>query len=98
MNPANHPMSVVNRPGKSTQQPIKTSNQPSNLAHMPKIELHCHLDGSMGLEVTRQLLAERGEYYELAQLRQLLEAPKDCNSLAEYLERFDLPIRCLQTK
>jgi adenosine deaminase len=68
------------------------------IADMPKIELHCHLDGSMGLDVTRDLLAQRGEHYEIGELRQLLEAPMDCQSLAEYLEKFDLPIRCLQTE
>lgn len=65
---------------------------------MPKIELHCHLDGSMNLKVTRKLLMDRGETYSLEQLQELLEAPKDCESLAEYLKRFDLPIRCIQTK
>jgi adenosine deaminase len=68
------------------------------IADMPKIELHCHLDGSMGLDVTRELLAQRGEQYEIGELRQLLEAPMDCRSLAEYLEKFDLPIRCIQTE
>jgi adenosine deaminase len=68
------------------------------IAEMPKIELHCHLDGSMGLDVTRELLAQRGEHYERAELQKLLEAPMDCQSLAEYLEKFDLPIRCIQTE
>ena len=65
---------------------------------MPKIELHCHLDGSMNLKATRKLLMDRGETYSLEQLQELLEAPQDCESLAEYLKRFELPIRCIQTK
>lgn len=65
---------------------------------MPKIELHCHLDGSMNLEATKKLLIERGEEYSLEQLQELLQAPQDCESLAEYLKRFDLPLRCLQSK
>lgn len=65
---------------------------------MPKIELHCHLDGSMGLEITQTLLNQRGEQYTIEELRKRLEAPMDCKSLAEYLERFTLPIRCIQTK
>ena len=68
------------------------------LKKMPKLDLHCHLDGSMGLEITQKLLNDLGETYEITQLKELLEAPKDCNSLAEYLKRFDLPIRCIQTK
>lgn len=69
-----------------------------NYRDMPKIELHCHLDGSMGLEVTRRLLEELGESWELSRLEERLTAPMDCKSLAEYLEKFDLPIRCIQTR
>lgn len=68
-----------------------------DIEKMPKIELHCHLDGSVGIEVIRRLLEERGECYEAGELKKLLEAPPDCKSLAEYLEKFDLPIRCIQT-
>lgn len=66
--------------------------------NMPKIELHCHLDGSMSVELIRRLLGQRGEDYTTEQLGQELTAPQDCESLAEYLEKFELPIRCLQTR
>jgi len=69
-----------------------------NMLEMPKIELHCHMDGSMNFDVTRELLQDLGETYTREQLKNLLEAPEDCQSLAEYLTRFDLPIRCIQTK
>ena len=69
-----------------------------NMLEMPKIELHCHLDGSMNFDVTRELLHDMGEEYSKEQLKDLLEAPEDCQSLAEYLTRFDLPIRCIQTR
>lgn len=69
-----------------------------NLKDMPKIELHCHLDGSMNFDVTGELLKDMGETYSKEQLKSMLEAPEDCQSLAEYLTRFDLPIRCIQTK
>ena len=69
-----------------------------NMLEMPKIELHCHLDGSMNFDVTRELLRDMGEEYSNEQLKDLLEAPEDCQSLAEYLTRFDLPIRCIQTR
>lgn len=65
---------------------------------MPKIELHCHLDGSMNLDVTRELLQDMGETYSNEELKDMLEAPEDCQSLAEYLTRFDLPIRLIQTR
>lgn len=68
------------------------------LRKMPKIELHCHLDGSMNLEVTKELLKEIGESYEDGRLIDMLQAPEDCPSLADYLTRFDLPVRLIQTK
>ena len=66
--------------------------------NMPKIELHCHLDGSMSVELTKKLLADMGEEYTKEELQEALTAPMDCPSLADYLKRFDLPLRCLQTK
>ena len=69
------------------------------IAHnMPKIELHCHLDGSMGLPLTQKLLHQMGEEYTLEELRDRLTAPVNCSSLAQYLEKFELPLKCLQTK
>lgn len=69
------------------------------IAHnIPKIELHCHLDGSMSIPLTQRILKEMGEDYTTEQLKHKLTAPQDCGSLAEYLEKFDLPIKCLQTK
>ena len=69
----------------------------TSLKEMPKIELHCHLDGSMRLEVIRKLLMEMGQEYSYDQLKEQLCAPWNCVSLAEYLKCFDLPIQCLQT-
>lgn len=63
--------------------------------NMPKIDLHCHIDGSFSTDYVKKTL-------NLPQasntLKKELEAPKDCGSLAEYLTRFDLPIKCMQTK
>ncbi len=64
---------------------------------IPKIELHCHLDGSMGLELIQRLLMENGEQMSESELRAKIEAPDDCQSLAEYLDKFTLPINLLQT-
>ena len=60
--------------------------------NMPKIELHCHLDGSMSVELTQKLLADMGEEYTKEELQEALTAPMDCPSLADYLKRFDLPL------
>ena len=66
---------------------------------MPKIELHCHLDGSMSLPLIQKLMQqEKKEPLGLEELRKKLVAPMDCSSLAEYLEKFELPLGCLQTK
>ena len=62
-----------------------------DLLQIPKLELHCHLDGSLPLDFVREQLGDSN----IMQVN--LQAPKDCNSLAQYLERFDLPIRCLQS-
>ena len=65
---------------------------------LPKIELHCHLDGSLSPELVQRLLANRGEDTTIAELRERLCAPQRCADLAEYLQRFDLPNRVLQTR
>jgi len=67
-----------------------------SIEQMPKIELHCHLDGSLDLANTRELLAERGEEYDIKRLAHLMQVDDDCRSLADYLERFTLPNHCLQ--
>lgn len=57
---------------------------------MPKIDLHCHLDGSLSLETVRELLEREVQAEEL-------QVTDECQSLAEYLQKFDLPLQCLQT-
>ena len=49
------------------------------LKKLPKIELHCHLDGSLSLEFIRKKLAEEIPLFEL-------QVGENCRSLAEYLE------------
>lgn len=68
-----------------------------DLRTLPKIELHCHLDGSLDPEFVRYTLEQQGESVPLPQLLELLQAPESCASLAEYLQRFQLPIRCMDT-
>lgn len=47
------------------------------IAHnMPKIELHCHLDGSMSLPLIQKLMQQEGkEPLGLEELREKLVAP-----------------------
>lgn len=59
---------------------------------MPKVELHCHLDGSLSKEFLMQTL-------QLSTLdMHTIQAPANCQSLAEYLTCFDLPVSALQEK
>ncbi len=66
-----------------------------------KIELHCHLDGSLRPTTVKELADLhniRTESSTLEELKTELIAPAHCDSLVTYIERFDLPISILQTK
>jgi len=63
--------------------------------HLPKIDLHCHIDGSFSFDFIKKHITKSYSDEEL--LRQI-KAPADCKSLTEYLRCFDLPISCMQTK
>lgn len=63
-----------------------------DLKTVSKAELHCHLDGSLRLSTLQQLLHRPN----LTQAD--IEAPLRCHNLAEYLEKFDLPLTALQTE
>lgn len=58
-------------------------------------DLHCHLDGSLSEECIRNLAEEAGISLEGLDLSKELRADPDCKSLAEYLTKFDLPLKCL---
>ena len=58
------------------------------LKKLPKIELHCHLDGSLSKDFIQTRL---GRVVSEEELR----VTEDCRSLAEYLEKFALPCACL---
>lgn len=61
---------------------------------MPKLDLHCHIDGSFSTDFVRSVL--KPDMTD-DMLRAHLQAPPDCASLTEYLTCFDLPIQCMQT-
>ncbi|MCD8160079.1 MAG: adenosine deaminase [Clostridiales bacterium] len=66
------------------------------LAALPKVELHCHLDGSLPPEAMTDYLTRTGRLPAGQTLR--YSVPADCTSLADYLTCFDLPLLCLQTE
>ena len=57
----------------------------------PKIDLHCHLDGSMTLRAISEILGRDVSASEV-------QVSDSCSSLAEYLSKFALPIECIQTE
>ena len=63
-----------------------------------RIELHCHLDGSLNVDFVDTILRKQGINIERKELEEKLKVKPDCTSLTEYLEKFDLPLQCLQTK
>ena len=60
-----------------------------DIERLPKLDLHCHLDGSL-----TKAMIERHLGKEVA--GEALTVSQDCRSLTEYLEKFDLPLQCLQ--
>ncbi|WP_125608405.1 adenosine deaminase [Lapidilactobacillus bayanensis] len=70
------------------------------LKALPKVELHCHLDGSLSLKAIRRLAQMAN--VQLPQtdtaLRDLVSVPDDIENLLAYLKRFDVILPLLQTK
>lgn len=64
---------------------------------LPKIDLHCHLDGSLSLETVQQLIALENIPIDTANLAQELRVDGTCTDLGTYLEKFELPLKLLKT-
>lgn len=60
------------------------------ILQMPKIDLHCHLDGSLTLESMRHILGRDVQPEEI-------QVGEHCRNLSEYLDKFDIPLQCVQT-
>lgn len=63
-----------------------------------KVDLHLHLDGSLSESVVDEFLKLDGETLPAEQIRQQMRVPDNCTSLVEYLQRFALPTKVLQTE
>lgn len=61
---------------------------------LPKVELHCHLDGSVPLSTLRKFAVEAN--YAPGEIEKAL-APEKCLNLQDYLDSFDVILPLLQT-
>ena len=57
----------------------------------PKVDLHCHLDGSLVLQSMSEILGREV-------CKEEIQVSDNCTSLAEYLQKFYIPISCIQTE
>lgn len=72
-----------------------------DLMNLPKIELHCHLDGSLRAKTIIDLAREDGiniPSFDISVIEKNIIAPLECKSLDEYLKRFVIPISVMQSK
>lgn len=72
-----------------------------NFLNLPKIELHCHLDGSVRPETIIDIAKKENiniPSFNIDIIREQVTAPLECESLNEYLKRFALPNVVMQSK
>jgi adenosine deaminase len=62
---------------------------------LPKIELHCHLDGCVRTETAKQIAEQTGVPLP-ASLREAMVAPECCADLGDYIRRFDFALELMQ--
>jgi len=58
-----------------------------------KVELHVHLDGSVRIETIQELSG-----LPLEVVKENMQVKEDCTSLIDYLTKFELPLKYMQTK
>lgn len=70
------------------------------MKHLPKIELHCHLDGSVRPSTVLDIASEENiplPTYDVEMIRNFMVVGLDCSSLDEYLKSFEMPITVMQS-
>ena len=67
------------------------------VADIPKIVLHLHLDGSIDIDDAYDWAKEDGFDYSRNEIINELQVDDNCHDLNEYLTKFDLPCKLLQT-
>jgi adenosine deaminase len=71
------------------------------IERMPKVDLHIHLDGSVRPQTVREIALEEDVQLpttELSVLLHLLQVDKGCKNLPDYLSKFELPLRVMQSE
>lgn len=68
------------------------------IKNMPKVVLHLHLDGSLRPETVYNWLKQEENNVTLEEVKEKLMVDKDCRDLNQYLQKFDLPLKVLQTE
>lgn len=72
-----------------------------NIKEIKKVELHLHLDGSLRPETVIDIAKKDGielPTYEIGELKKYLSVDETNKDLVEYLKKFDLPLKVMQTK
>lgn len=65
------------------------------------IDLHLHFDGSLPVKSVWEQAKKQGinlQASSIEELREMMVCPANCQSLNEYLKKFDIPLSVLQTK
>lgn len=71
-----------------------------NYLSLPKIDLHCHLDGSVRPQTIIDLAKTQNIALKSCNVEDVAEqmiAPETCENLEQYLTRFELPLSVMQT-
>ncbi|MEG1310627.1 MAG: adenosine deaminase [Romboutsia sp.] len=70
------------------------------LKKLPKIDLHCHLDGSVRVSTIIDIAKKENikiPSFDIDKVKDFIQVPKECTSLNEYLKRFELPNNIMQS-
>jgi len=60
---------------------------------LPKVDLHCHIDGSLRIRTIKELAELQGyklPTYDEGELKKYVTVSRSCRSLSEFLERFEV--------